>query len=50
MPRVDRSNLAETDLLAISEHLALDNPSAAARWLEQIEEEFLRLAKKPFHR
>jgi toxin ParE1/3/4 len=48
MPRVDRSNLAEEDLLAISEHIALDNSSAAARWLEQIEGEFLRLANNPY--
>jgi toxin ParE1/3/4 len=48
MARVERFRQAEEDLLAIAEYIARDNPSAAARWLEQIEEKLSLLAKQPF--
>ena len=48
MTRVVRFRRAEEDLLAIAEHIAQDNPSAAARWLDQIEEKLLVLATQPF--
>jgi toxin ParE1/3/4 len=48
MARVDRFRRAEEDLLAIAEYIARDNPGAAARWLDQIEEKLLLLAKHPY--
>lgn len=48
MARVDRFRQAEEDLLAIAEYIARDNPTAAARWLDEIEEKFLLLAKQPY--
>jgi len=48
MARVDRFRRAEEDLLAIAEYIARDNPSAAVRWLDKIEEKFLLLAKQPY--
>ena len=48
MARVDRFRQAEEDLLAISAHIARDNPSATARWLDQIELKFDLLAKYPY--
>jgi toxin ParE1/3/4 len=48
MARVDRSRLAEADLLAIAEYIARDNPTAASRWLDRIEEKFLLLARQPY--
>lgn len=35
-------------LIVFAGHIAEDNPSAAARWLDQIEEKFLLLAKQPY--
>jgi toxin ParE1/3/4 len=48
MARVDRFRRAEEDLLAIAEYIARDNPSAATRWLDQIEEKLLLLASNPY--
>jgi len=48
MPRVDRFRRAEEDLLLIAEYIARDNPNAASRWLDQIEEKLSRLAEQPF--
>ena len=48
MARVDRFRRAEEDLLAIAEYIARDNPSAAARWLDQIEGKLLVLAMQPY--
>ncbi len=48
MARVDRFRQAEEDLLAIAEYIARDNPSAAAHWLDGIEEKLLLLAKQPY--
>lgn len=48
MARVDRFRRAEEDILAIAEHIAQDNPTAAARWLDQIEQKFLLLAQQPY--
>ncbi len=48
MARVDRFRQAEEDLLAIAEYIARDNPTAAARWLDQIERKLDLLAKQPY--
>jgi plasmid stabilization system protein ParE len=37
MARVYRFRRAEEDLLAIANHIAADNPTAAAKWLDRIE-------------
>jgi toxin ParE1/3/4 len=47
MPRVDRSRLVEKDLLEIAAYIAQDNPSAAARWLDEMEVKFTVLGKQP---
>jgi toxin ParE1/3/4 len=47
MAKVFRSRQAEEDLLAISEHIARDNPSAALQWLNGIEAKLNLLAKQP---
>jgi toxin ParE1/3/4 len=47
MSHVDRYRLAEEDLLAIAEYIARDNPTAAARWLDEIEAKLLVLATQP---
>lgn len=47
MALVERSRLAEEDLLQIALHIARDNPSAARRWLDGIEEKLALLAKNP---
>jgi toxin ParE1/3/4 len=44
---VFRSRLAEQDLLGIAEYNAVDNPSAAIRWLDEIERTFVLLASYP---
>ena len=38
---------AEADLTAIALHIAEDNPRAAQRWLESIEERCVRLGEMP---
>ena len=48
MARIDRFRQAEEDLLAIAEYIARNNPAAAARWLNQIEEKFDALAMQPY--
>jgi toxin ParE1/3/4 len=48
MAQIVRFRKAEEDLVAISKYIALDNPTAAARWLDQIEEKFELLAKYPY--
>ncbi|HEY3395562.1 MAG TPA: type II toxin-antitoxin system RelE/ParE family toxin [Lacipirellulaceae bacterium] len=48
MARVDRFRRAEEDLLAIAEYIGRDNPSAAALWLDRIEEKLLLLASNPY--
>jgi toxin ParE1/3/4 len=47
MPNISRSRLSEADLLGIAEHIALDSPSAAARWLDKIEKTISLLAEYP---
>jgi toxin ParE1/3/4 len=47
MARVTRSRRLEEDLLAIAEYIARDNPSAAARWLDEMEKTFALLASYP---
>jgi toxin ParE1/3/4 len=48
MARVSRFRQAEEDLLGIANYIARDNPSAAARWLERIEDKLLLLARRPY--
>ena len=47
MARVTRSRRVDEDLLAIAEYIAGDNPSAAVRWLDEIERTFRLLASYP---
>jgi len=47
MARVSRSRRAEEDLLAIANHVAVDNPAAAANWLDKIERTLAVLASHP---
>ena len=47
MSRVDRFRQAEEDLLTIAEYIARDNPRAALRWLDQVEEKLAALAEHP---
>jgi plasmid stabilization system protein ParE len=47
MPRIDRFRRAEEDLLAIANHIALDNRAAAAKWLDKIEATLSLLASHP---
>jgi toxin ParE1/3/4 len=44
MARVHRFRRAEEDLLAIANHIATDNPAAAAKWLDTIERTLTLLA------
>lgn len=44
MARVTRSRRVEQDLLSIAEYIAADNPTAAARWLDEMERIFALLA------
>ena len=48
MARISRFRQAEEDILAIAEHIALDNPTAAASWLDKIEQTIALLATQPF--
>ncbi len=48
MAQVERSNPAEQDLISIAQYIARDNPIAAARWLDEIEQKFALLASQPF--
>jgi len=47
MARISRLRRAEEDLLAIAEHIANDNPAAAANWLDRVEETLSLLASYP---
>lgn len=47
MPRVTRSRRVEQDLLQIAEYIAKENPAAAARWLNEVEQTFTLLASYP---
>ncbi len=44
MAHISRFRQAEEDILAIAEHIALDNPTAAANWLDKIEKTLALLA------
>ncbi len=48
MARVDRFWQVEEDLLSIAQFIARDKPTAAARWLNEIEEKFSLLAQQPY--
>jgi toxin ParE1/3/4 len=47
MAEISRFRQAEEDLLAIAGHIALDNPTAAANWLDKIEKSLALLATQP---
>jgi toxin ParE1/3/4 len=47
MPRVLRSSIAETDLLDIWLFIAADNPGAADRTLDRIDDACAQLARSP---
>jgi toxin ParE1/3/4 len=47
MPRVYRFRQAEEDLLAIARFIAQDNPSAASRWLDEVERILSLVATQP---
>jgi toxin ParE1/3/4 len=48
MGHVYRFRQAEQDLLAIADHIAKDNATAAIRWLIEIEEKLTFLATQPY--
>jgi toxin ParE1/3/4 len=47
MARVTRSRRVEQDLLGIAEYIAADSPTAASRWLDEMERTFKLLAAYP---
>lgn len=47
MPQVTRRPLAQTDILEIWDYIADDNPAAADRWVDQLDEQFQMLATQP---
>lgn len=48
MARAVRTASANADVLAIAEFIAADKPSAAMRWLDDLDETITRLARHPF--
>lgn len=47
MPRVTRRPLAEADILEIWDYIADDNPAAADRWVDRLDEKLRLLATQP---
>lgn len=47
MARIRKSSRAETDLLDITDYIAIDNLDAALRWLDGIQRLFQMLARSP---
>jgi toxin ParE1/3/4 len=47
MARIVRADAASRDLVTISERIAIDNPSAAFRWLEEIDKTLAVIALHP---
>src|SRR6476646_10173082 len=48
MASIDRFRQVEDDLLSIAEFIARDKPTAATRWLEEIEQKFVLFAQQPY--
>ena len=48
MASVDRFRQVDEDLLSIATFIARDNPTAAARWLDEIEQKFALISQPPF--
>lgn len=48
MQRVYRFRKAEEDLLAIARFIAKENPAAAGRWLDDVEQLLALVATQPF--
>lgn len=47
MPRVIRSSQADADIYEIARYIAEDNPTAAYRWIDRIDERADLLAEMP---
>lgn len=47
MPSIIRSPQAESDLIEIAVYIAQDNPKAASRWLDTIDEKLDMLSRQP---
>ena len=47
MPSIIRSPQAELDLIEIAVYIAQDNPKAASRWLDTIDEKLDMLSRQP---
>ena len=47
MARVHRFRRAEEDLIAIANHIAVDSPAAASKWLDKTERTLVLLASYP---
>lgn len=47
MPHVTRRPLAEADILEIWDYIAVDNPAAADRWMDQLDAQFRLMATQP---
>jgi len=47
MPAIHRSSQAQLDVAEIALRIAEDNPNAADRWLDQVDEKFRLLAQMP---
>jgi toxin ParE1/3/4 len=48
MAHISRFRQAEEDLLAIARYIAAENPTAAANWLDSVEETITLLASQPY--
>ena len=48
MASIDRFRQVEEDLLSIAEFIARDKPTAATRWLDEIEQSSCCLAQQPY--
>jgi len=47
MARIIRTRSAESDVIAIASYIAADSPSAAARWVEELDETLALIADFP---
>ena len=47
MTRIVRAASAKADVLAIAKNIAADKPSAAKRWIEELDKSLRRLARNP---
>ena len=47
MARIIRTRSAESDVIAIAGHIAADNPAAAERWVDELDETLALIAAFP---